>query len=85
MFRATFSPLDDVDIYQDLPVGKGAQELEERENDHYSLNLLKVKEAKELKEREKAAKEAGVKLLNSKDKQTQTPAPSAAASSSEDD
>ena len=88
MFRATFTPLDDVDIYQDLPVGSGVKELEEHENDLYSLNLLKVKEAREAREREQAAKQAGkvigeaVKLITA-DKQTQTPT-GAAASSGDD-
>ena len=88
MFRATFSPLDDVDIYQDMPWGSGVKELEERENDLYSLGLLKVKEAREAREREQAAQEAGkvigeaVKKLTA-DQQTQTM--DAASSSSGDD
>ena len=88
MFRATFSPLDDVDIYQDMPWGSGVKELEERENDLYSLGLLKVKEAREAREREQAAQEAGkvigeaVKKLTA-DQQTQTM--DAASSSSGND
>ena len=87
MFRATFTPLDDVDIYQDIPVGSGVKELEQRENDLYSLGLLKVKEAREELEREQAAQEAGkvigeaVKKLSA-DQGTQTM--EAAASSGDD-
>ena len=70
MFRATFSPLGDVDLFMDMPVGAGSKELEERENDLYALGLLRVKEAREEREREMAIKDAtkvigeAVKLIN---------------------
>ena len=57
MFRATFSPLGDVDLFMDMPVGAGAKELEDRENDLYALGLLRVKEAREERERETVIKE----------------------------
>ena len=43
IFKATFVQLDDVDLYQDVPVGPGVKDMEECENDLYSLNLVKIK------------------------------------------
>ena len=58
IFRATFIPLDDVDLYHDVPMGYGAVDLEEREKDLYAVMLLECKQKKKA-ERERLAKVAG--------------------------
>ena len=88
MFRATFSPLGDVDLFMDMPVGAGVNELEELENDLYALGLLRVKEAREEREREMAVKEASkvigeaVKLIKEPPSPQEPVAAAAAASTS---
>ena len=47
IFKATFVPIDDVDIYQDLPQGNGRRDMQEREKDIHSLNYLEYQEAKD--------------------------------------
>ena len=78
IFKATFVPLDDVDLYQDVPVGKSVKDMEERENDLYSLNLVKIKNKKEQEQRDKKVQEAGkaiaqaVKLITDGSKTSST-------------
>ena len=64
IFRATFIPLDDVHIYQEVLVGKEVVDMEDRENDLYSLNLMQIKEMRETREREMAAQKAGEVIAN---------------------
>ena len=55
IFKATFLPLDDVDYYQDLPLGQGRTDMDESLKDVYSLNYVEFKDAEE---REKASQQA---------------------------
>ena len=55
IFRATLVPIDDVDIYQDLPLGSGRLDMEECEKDIYSLNYV---ELKDFEDRQKATQKA---------------------------
>ena len=74
MFRATFSPLGDVDLFMDMPVGTGAKELEDRENDLYALGLLRVKEAREERERDTVIRETS-KIIGEAVELLKTPSP----------
>ena len=73
IFKATFMPIDDVDIY--LPHGNGLKDLEEREKDIHSLNYVEYKEAKEQAERNRISHKVGKAIADSlkrvTDKQTQ--------------
>ena len=74
IFKATFVQLDDVDIYQDVPVGLGVKDMEEHENDLYYLNLVEIKDKKEQEQRNKKVQHAGkviaeaVKLITDRPK-----------------
>ena len=79
LFKATFVALNDVEYYQDLPIGNGVVDMEERQNDMYSLNYIELKEEQDYKTVEERASSIAKKVIETltEEATSATPAPKA--------
>ena len=78
LFKATFIALNDVEYYQDLPIGNRVADMEERQNDIYSLNYIELKEEQDYKTVEERASSIAKKVIETITEATSaTPAPKA--------
>ena len=79
LFKATFVALYDVEYYQDLPIGNGVVDMEERQNDMYSLNYIELKEDQDYTTVEERASSIAKKVIETltAEATSATPAPKA--------